>query len=53
MGGEGYEQYRRTLNAKHWKSTDALVSRGVWVLAMVLVGYGGNDNRLRVWDVVN
>ena len=33
-----------------WKQ---LVFRGIWVLGMVLVGYGSNDNRLRVWEKVD
>ena len=27
-----------------------LVSRGIWVFGMVLVGCGSNDKRLRVWE---
>ena len=27
-----------------------LVSRGIWVFGMVLVGSGSNDKRLRVWE---
>ena len=30
-----------------------LVSRGMWVLVMVLVGHGRNNNRLRVWETVD
>ena len=25
----------------------------MWVLVMVLIGYGSNENRLRVWDKVD
>ena len=27
-----------------------MASRGMWVLLMVLVGYGSNGNRLRAWE---
>ena len=33
-----------------WKSVKQLVSRGIWVLVRVLVGYGSNNNSLRVWE---
>ena len=26
---------------------------GMWVLVMVLVGYGDNDNRLKIWGKVD
>ena len=28
-------------------------SRGIWVLLMMLVGYGSNGNRLRLWEKVD
>ena len=30
-----------------------LVSKGMWVLVLVLVGHGSNENRLRVWEKVD
>ena len=39
---------------KEWipirKKINQMVSRGMWVVVMVLVGYWSNDNRLRVWE---
>ena len=52
MGGEGQEWYIRVLNLG-WNQVKQLVFRGMWVLMMVLVGYGSNANRLRVWEKVN
>ena len=52
MGEEGHEYYMRMLNLR-WKSSEATGFRGIWVLLMVLVGYGSNDNRLRVWEKVD
>ena len=30
-----------------------LVCKGMWVLVMVLIGYGINDSKLRVWEKVD
>ena len=52
MGGNGHEWYMRMLNVG-WKSSKQLVPRRMWVLVMVLVGYGSNDNSLRVKEKVD
>ena len=42
------------MNAKHrMKSSKQLVSRGNVNFVKVLVGYGSNDNRLRVSEMVH
>ena len=50
MGGEGHKYYMKMLNLG-WKSIET--NWGMWVLVMVLVGYGSNDNRLRLWEKVD
>ena len=52
MGGEGHDHYMRTPNIER-ATVNQLVSMKMWVLALALVGYGSNDNRLRVWETVH
>ena len=52
MGGEGHDHYMRTPNIRR-ATVNQLVSMKMWVLALALVGYGSNDNRLRVWETVH
>ena len=40
-------------NAKLRIKVKQLASKGMWVLVVVLAGYGSNDNRLRVWEKVD
>ena len=51
MGGEGHDHYMRILNIGR-ATVNQLVSMKMLLLALALVGYGSNDNRLRVWETV-
>ena len=49
---EGDDHYMRTLSLG-LATVNQLVSMKMWVLVLALVGYGSNDNRLRVWETVH
>ena len=50
MGGDGHEYYIRMLKLG-WVTVKKLFSRELWVLVKVLIGYGSNENKLRLWEM--
>ena len=53
MGGEWHEIIYATVKLRMETKWSNWFFRGMWILRMVLVGYGSNDERLRKWERVD